>query len=378
MGEGKDQLVLERVGEWLDRHWKWVVLLAWLAFCAWLLNQRWGPVHAFALADTDDNLRMAQVRDLLRGQDWFDLRQHRLNPPAGANIHWSRLVDLPIAGLILLLRPFVGGASAEMAATAIAPLLPLALTLTCLALVARRLIDPRSFLLPAVVLIYAGSALGMFVPLRIDHHNWQLAFLALAMAGLADAKPARGGMVVGLATALSLSIGLEMLIYLGIAAAAVTLFWVADDRERRRLASYGITLAGGTAFGFLLFASYDNRLAVCDALSPVWLSDALIGGASLFILSWLSPADWRKRLGLAVLAGGIIAVFHALAWPSCLSRLEGFTPQAVDLWLSHVREARPITMHGWRTATLSLSIPSAACWVGACWPGFVVTIARRC
>jgi hypothetical protein len=49
-------------------------------------------------SDTDDNLRMMQVRDLMRGQDWYDLRQYRLNPPFGADIHWSRLVDLPIAG----------------------------------------------------------------------------------------------------------------------------------------------------------------------------------------------------------------------------------------------------------------------------------------
>ena len=76
--------------------------------------------------DTDDNLRMGQVRALLGGQGWFDLRQHRFDPAhGGANIHWSRLVDLPLAGLILLLKPLVGGADAERIAVAIAPLLPL-------------------------------------------------------------------------------------------------------------------------------------------------------------------------------------------------------------------------------------------------------------
>ena len=51
----------------------------------------------------------AGARAALPARDWFDLRQYRLNPPVGANIHWSRLVDLPIAGLILALRPLVGG-----------------------------------------------------------------------------------------------------------------------------------------------------------------------------------------------------------------------------------------------------------------------------
>ena len=88
-------------GELIDRHWKWIVVVAWLLFCAWFIFNRQTEIRWFALGDTDDNMRMMQVRGLLHGQGWFDLRQYRLNPPFGANIHWSRLVDLPIAGLIL-------------------------------------------------------------------------------------------------------------------------------------------------------------------------------------------------------------------------------------------------------------------------------------
>ena len=50
---------------------------------------------------------------------------------------------------------------------------------------------------------------------------------------------------------------------------------------------------------------------MCDALSPVWLSDALLGGALLFGLALLSPADWKRRLALAAGAGVVIAAFHA-------------------------------------------------------------------
>ena len=96
---------------------------------------------------------------------------------------------------------------------------------------------------------------------------------------------------------------LELLIYLALAAAATVLFWVDDRDERRRLAAYSVTLAGGAALAFVLFASAANRLAVCDALSPVWLSDALLGGALLFGLAILSPLDWKHRLALAAGAG---------------------------------------------------------------------------
>ncbi|HET6941871.1 MAG TPA: AcrB/AcrD/AcrF family protein [Sphingomicrobium sp.] len=348
---------MDRLLELVDRYWKWVVVGTWLALCAYFVINRWNAIHYFQLPDTDDNLRMSQVRALLAGQDWFDLRQYRLNPPYGANIHWSRLVDLPIAGIILALRPLIGGPHAEQAAIAIAPMLPLLLLLFSLALTVRRLVDRHAYPLAFVALFFAGSAMGMFMPARIDHHGWQLALLALAIAGLADPKRARGGTVAGIASAMSLWIGLEMLIYLAIVAAATALFWVGDAGERRRVSTYAATLGGGTALGFVVFVSYANRLPVCDALSPVWLSDALLGSALLFGLTLLSPGDWKKRLALAAVAGVVVAAFHALMWPHCLSRLEGVSPEVQQLWLSHVREARPIYRHGWQTVLGVSAIP---------------------
>ena len=211
MSERKDQLDDSRALPLLERHWKWLTFAAWLIFCAWFTYNRWGHIQGFTLVDTDDNMRISQVRALLAGQDWFDLRQHRLNPPLGANIHWSRLVDLPLAGLLLVLRPFFG-ARAEMIAVTIAPLLPLLLLLFSLAIVTRRLIHPRAYPLALLAFFFAGSTQAMFNPLRIDHHGWQLTMLALALVGITDPKRARGGAILGLATALSLSIGLEMLI----------------------------------------------------------------------------------------------------------------------------------------------------------------------
>ena len=150
-----------------------------------------------------------------------------------------------------------------------------------------------------------------------------------------------------------------MLIYFALGGATMVLFWIRDADERRRLATYAATLAGGTGLGFLIFASNANRLAVCDALSPVWLSDALLGGALLLALAAWSPAKWQQRLAAAAVAGAAVAAFHALAWPHCLTRLEGVSPELYDLWLSHVREARPVYRHGWRTATAVLGLPIA-------------------
>jgi hypothetical protein len=360
---------MDALKQFLDRNWRWLLLLTWLAYSAWLVYARWSYVTGFVLTDTDDNMRMSQVRALLAGQDWFDLRQYKMNWPDGLNIHWSRLVDLPLAGLILLGRLFLTGAQAEQMAVAMAPLIPLALLLVSLTLIVRRLVAPAAWPLAIACLFFAGSTMGMFQPTRIDHHNWQLALLALVVSAIADPKRARGGATLGIATALSLAIGLEMIIYLALGGATMVLFWIRDAGQKRRLATYAVTLAGGTGLGFLLFASYANRAAICDALSPVWLSDALLGGALLLGLAAWSPAKWQWRLGCAVIAGIIVAAFHALAWPHCLSRLEGVSPELYDLWLSHVREARPVYRHGWRTASFILGLPAAGLlgWAVLAW-----------
>jgi hypothetical protein len=345
--------------DWLGRHWKLVTVLCWLGFCAWSIFESWNQIRWFSLGDTDDNMRIMQVRALLHGQGWYDLRNYRMNPPYGANIHWSRLVDLPIAGLILTLRPFLGGAAAERWAVAIAPMIPYLLLLFSVASTARRLLGPTAYLFAFLGLFLAGSNNSMFAPERIDHHGWQLALLALSISSIADRDRARGGIILGISSALSLAIGMEMIIYLALAGVAMVLFWVDEERERERLGAYAVTLGGATALCFLIFASNDNWNAVCDALSPVWLSDALIGSALMFGLAWLSQGDWKRRLCLAVIAGLIIAGFHALTWPQCLHRLEGVSPEVDRLWLSHVKEARPVYMHGWRIATLVVALPVA-------------------
>jgi hypothetical protein len=329
------------------RHWRWWVVLIWLAAAALMIWDRGNLIRWFGLGDTDDNLRMMQVRALLAGQDWFDLRQYRLDPPGGADIHWSRIVDLPIAGLMLLFRLFVSGAVAERWAVAIAPLLPMLVTFLAIGGTARRLIGPGAFALAVGLVLCAHSTRGMFMPLRIDHHGWQLAALSLVVLGLADPKARRGGLTAGLASAFSLAIGLEMLIYLAVAGAAVALLWVRDRAEAPRLGAYGVSLGAGSALGFLLFASHANRQPVCDALSPVWLSVMLAAGAAALLLSRLRAERWPVRLALAAVAGAAVAGFYALAWPHCLSRLEGVGPELEAMWLSRVREARPIYTHDW-------------------------------
>jgi hypothetical protein len=346
-----------RLATTIDRRWMRLTLLAWCAIAIWFVWQRWHAIQWLSLGDTDDNMRLMQVRALLDGQGWFDLRNYRLDPPRGFDIHWSRIVDLPIAALILLLRPLLGVAEAERLATGIAPLLPMAIALLGLGATLRRLVAPLAWPLGIALFLATNVALGMFMPDRIDHHGWQLAMLVLTVAGLCDPHGVRGGAIVGLATAVSLSIGLELLPYAAMAGAIIALTWIWDRAERDRLAIYGITLAGGTAAGFAGFASYANRVMRCDALTPVYLSTMVLAGAALLVLALASPRHAAWRAALAVAAGAGIVAFFALAFPQCLGRPEQVSPELYSTWLANVREAKPIYRHPFRVAFPIVTLP---------------------
>jgi hypothetical protein len=349
----------------LDRYWLRRTLLLWAGIAGVYLWQRWPQIHWLVLNDTDDNMRLMQVRELLGGQGWYDLRQYRLNPPAGLDIHWSRLVDLPIAGLFLLFKPFTGPALAERLACGIAPLLPLGVVLVALAATVRRLVSPVAWPLAILFLFGCSATLPMFMPMRIDHHGWQLACLSLTVAGLADPRKGRGGAMVGLSSAASLTIGLELLPYCAMAAGLVALRWVWDRAEARRLAVYGATLAGGSALGFIAFASNANYAMRCDALTPVWLSVTVAGGAALFALSRLPLETRLARLAAGAAVGAVIAGGFALLFPKCLSRPEGVSDELANLWLNNVREAKPIYKHPLRIAVPIAVVPALGL-IGAC------------
>ena len=270
---------------------------------------------------------MMQVRALL------DARWYYLKHSDGGSNSMVAPGHLPIAALAPL-APFVAIHRREIAAAT--ALLPMLAAMMAIALIARRLVAPPAFLIGIAFLACGGSVTGMWQPLRIDHHGWQLAFLAWAAAALTDPRPARAGITLGAATALSFAIGMEMLLYLAAAGAVVALAWVRDG-EPKRLFCYGVALAGGCALAFLLFTSEANRLPVCDALSPVWLSAMVAAGAVAMILAWASPKDGpaarRRRPG-----GRRHRRRFAWAWPDCLGRLERLLAELSGCG-SQVREA---------------------------------------
>ncbi len=356
---------------WCNREWRWIVAITWLIISAAYFADYSSAMHYMALGDTDDNMRYLQVRDWLAGQSWWDLRQHRLDPPLGANIHWSRLVDLPIAGLMLFFRLFVSDARADQIALGIAPLLPLLPLMLSLAFLARRLAEGgHGWFIAMLLPLGAEMGLSMFMPMRVDHHGWQLALTTITLAGLVDRKWVRGGIIAGIASAASVVIGMEMFVYLAGAGGIIALRWVFKEGAARRMRPYALALGGTTAIGYAGFASNANRLPMCDALSPVWTSILILAAGILLLLSSLPLRHWTARLAAGALGGAIIIGFAWINWPGCLTGAYQIPVELQAKWLVYIREAKPITAQPANVWVPVMAIPIAGmasaligCWL---------------
>lgn len=352
---------LVRARHWAEDNWVWLTFLIWLGIAVYFLQVRSGNIYWFTLSDTDDNMRYLQVRDWLAGQDWFDLRQYRMNPPIGADIHWSRLVDLPLAGLMLLFRLFMEQGDADRWACAIAPLLPLFLLMLSLALITRRLTRDGSsaWIFATLLPLAAPMGLVMFMPLRIDHHGWQLALTVTMLAGIVDRKWLRGGIIAGLASALSIAIGMEMIVYLAGAGGLIALRWVFKEGAARRMLPYALALGGGTGLLYAGFASIANRAPVCDALSPIWVATLGMAAGGMVLLTLLPLKGWPQRLTAGIVVGAIIGAVAFALWPQCFTGAYQISPELQRLWLVNIREAKSILDQPATKAVPMLALPIA-------------------
>lgn len=297
-------------------------------------------------ADTDDAMRMVMVRDFLDGQGWYDLTVQRLNTPWGAQLHWSRLVDLPLALLVLLFTPFLGAGTALVAAGYVWPMVLLALLLWLSASLAQRLVGPEG-VLPALVLPVLSPAItAEFTPGRVDHHNVIILLtLAMAWAGVEAVRRPRFALLCGFFAATALAIATESLPAIAAAILAMGLLWVADPAQSRTMRGFGLAFALSSAIHLAVFRPPARWLeAACDVISPAYVAVALIVGA-VFTFASLVPtprSPWQRFLLLAGLALPSLGLVLFL-YPQCLSGPYGeLDPWLQANWIASIVEARPL------------------------------------
>lgn len=342
----------------------------WLAGCTLLLLFFREDIGGAPFSDPDDYMRLAEVRAWMADQSWFDVTQYRINPPHGLLMHWSRLVDLPLAGAIALLRPFLGTAQAEVVACAIVPLISLGVAAVAIAAVTRRLMGQRIALVAMGFCMIAPEVLWAARPMRIDHHGWQLASaVAMAWALIGNRCPRRAALA-GLLAALWMHISLEGLPFTALCAALLGLRWILrPDEERWRLPAF-LGAASIASLTFFLIAHggalFDRTF--CDAVSPIhmgMLALAALGSAAACRLAPQHRIARAALLGVAAMAAGLL---YKLGAPQCAGGpFAALDPLTYRLWYLTIPEGLPIWKQTPQAAALSIAYPLvgiAGCLVG--------------
>ncbi|MEW6630954.1 MAG: GtrA family protein [Pseudomonadota bacterium] len=322
-----------------------------LALCATLVVLAINAISGFpSLADygsdNDSMLQLVQVRDLLAGQGWFDLHQYRMGPAGGFVMHWSRLVDAPIA-LIILASEALGAstATAERAAQIIWPVFLYGLTIFVILRASQRFAG-ANVAMPALVLSTAGLFfLGIFSPGTVDHHNIQVLLTAASLYLLMEApfwRPA--ALLSGISAGLTLGVGMETAAYVAALGACVAVFFILDEKERPTARGFGIGFAA-TALVVLVTTIKPSAWAAaeCDAFSSFQFVIAALSGFGLAATAYLpGQSTARTRLAwMAVLAVAVAAV-AIVFFPQCLAPpYSGMDPRVRTYWLDDVVEAQP-------------------------------------
>lgn len=335
-----------RLGGLMTRLWPAVIAYS-VILAAVILVTKFSGATDYVGPDNDDGMRLVEVRDFLAGQGWFDLMQYRLGLAGGTLMHWSRLIDLPIASLIRFFGLFAPRETAEALALAVWPVSLIVPAMLAMGVAGRRIGGVAGMHIAlglTAPAIYTGNR---FAPGAIDHHNAQLALVATMVAMLVD-RERRGWSyaVAGVAAAVAIAIGAETTPFVAVVCLTVALLW-AWEGENFAIPARAFGLSLTIAINILFFATVPPRLysmVTCDNLSLGYYSLAAIG-SGLLLFSAVFASGLRRPLRFAALAfvgAGVLGAAIVIA-PQCLSDpLGSLDPMLVELWLRHISEAQSL------------------------------------
>jgi len=319
-----------------------VLVIVWTAWSLAMILMSQAAVGALELGDTDNYMRLAEWRDFLGGQNWFDLHQHRFVGPDGGDMHFSRLPDALMSALFLLASPFIGRAAAEQFVLLAYPPLQLLWFLAAAAAAAKSIGGARAAIAAIVLALLASTITHQFAPGRIDHHGLALALSMTAFAALL-ASFRQASFAAGAATAstLAAAVSLETAPVAAAVFAVLAARWVltGEVRPLRYFALAAIVVAPCLLFATLASGSFAD--AHVDMFAAPAAS-ALIGAGALALAFSALPL---KRARLRATAAAIGAMLLALAllalFPQILAGpFAGMDPLVRSVWLSSVTEIK--------------------------------------
>jgi hypothetical protein len=297
----------------------------------------------------DSSMRLVQVRDLLAGQNWYDSTLVRYGFDGGTNMHWTRLADLGLAGLLWFFSLFFDQANAELALIIVYPLVLAIFLAMAVYWVTHRLVpnQPNLMIGFATILMIAqlDATYVSFVPGDIDHHNLQIIAFVVFLGACIGPRSLYSGVVAGLATILGLIIGPDAAPSVIAAIAMVGLLWLFNPRQEQGFVTgLGGALLGGAILGGVAFLPRPLSTQWCDSWTlPV---ASIFAGLGLFLLLAVGLSTLIKnRIWLAAASGalglGLLALM-LVQFPSCLKPLPLDNPMLQRYWMELSWENRTV------------------------------------
>jgi hypothetical protein len=321
-----------------------ILFIAVIGALALVLGPHFKRVLEWGLADNDDAMRVLQVRDWINGQGWFDVSQHRLNPPEGGDMHWSRLADLLLAALMAPLMAIFGPDLGPKYATFWAPLVGGVIFVWVSARTATHLGGPKAFLPALILAASAPVTLSYFLPGRVDHHGLQMTLIVAAIWGLL--KGTKGGACcAGIAIAAGIAVGLEALPMQIILIGWVAARWgLRGEDVRQQTIGFGFGFGIAILVLFVATVPFERwNLPVNDAIGRGYVVLGCAGGLLLALAALaLKHATLGVRIG-ALTAIGLIIMSGIAVFPEIIVPPYGnVDPLLVRLWLDNVSETVPL------------------------------------
>lgn len=304
-----------------------------------------------AFGDSDDVVHLVRVSEWLQGQNWFDPVLHRLAPPEGVAIHYSRLAELPLAALIWPLHAMgLGWIAASYGAAFVWPLVLFAFFLIATRWAAAALLPPAWTRATSYVALFAVCVTMQFSPGRVDHHGLAAILVTLALGCVLRLmrEPGRLAWPVGAGffLAFGVAVGLEVLPWLLLFSGWVGV-WLVIKGRILSLSSlvFGLSLYVFSALFLLAAVSPDSFYRV-NPLSYSYLYVMISGGIALAIaltsLASLAGPVWLRGAAGALGITGFLA-FFLLKYPAlAFGPYGGMDPELSKLMLSSIREAAPL------------------------------------
>jgi hypothetical protein len=343
---------------YMARNDVWLVIAVWLVLTILGLSRDWQHLIQ-STGSTDDTMRLHQLRDLLAGKGWFaGLHDARLAPPVGLESHWSRLVDIPLALLLLVSTPLLGQNGAEIFAAAAWPAFLYLVLIAAFICVGKRLAAGTGFLPMLAGLVGCLQINFLFRPTAIDHHNLMLALSAWFFACIVWLDVKRYAAVAGgIIAAALIAIGFENLhIYAALNTYIVLRAFYDPERFSRPVVLFLVSQAIFIVLFWL--ATVPPHLLgtpMCDAIalnSVTACVGACLGAAA--IIRYCNQWNFLTKSAVAIGTLGLFAGIALTLQPLCSNGPNAMIdPRAVEVWLQHVTEAATFS-------NLALDKPNAA------------------